>query len=373
MKNTMKNKVATVTITAALLLSSAAVLPAPAAYAAQSAEVTWGVNMRTAPSASSTVVRMLKKGESISIMEEASSGWYKVSDASGKTGYISSSSKYTKVNAATSGGGSAGTGSTPSTPEVSAQTGVVKKSVSFRTGPSTSAERMRYLKAGETVQILGKPSGSWYEVQDSKGVKGFVSSSAQYVTVSGEVTGGTGGSGSGSGGNGSTGGGTSSSGSGNSSTEQGNPSTSTNASVEKVIAAGMKYLGTPYEFGSNRNTTTTFDCSDFIRTAFKDALGITLPADSRQQGDYVKKKGNVTTDISKLKRGDLMFFMSYNGTSSSAYSSANKANAKITHVGIYLGDGQILHTYSKESGGVRTNSIAGTHWEKRFLFGGSAL
>ncbi|MGG6310624.1 hypothetical protein [Paenibacillus macerans] len=39
----------------------------------------------------------------------------------------------------------------------------------------------------------------------------------------------------------------------------------------------------------------------------------------------------------------------------------------------YLGNGKILQTYSKESGGVRIDNIEGTQWEKRFFFGGSVL
>ena len=33
----------------------------------------------------------------------------------------------------------------------------------------------------------------------------------------------------------------------------------------------------------------------------------------------------------------------------------------------------MLHTYSIESGGVRTDSIDGKQWENRFLYGGSVL
>ncbi|MBB3071629.1 cell wall-associated NlpC family hydrolase [Paenibacillus baekrokdamisoli] len=69
----------------------------------------------------------------------------------------------------------------------------------------------------------------------------------------------------------------------------------------------------------------------------------------------------------------LMFFTNYAGTKASSYANINKDKAVISHVGIYLGNGQVLHTYSTESGGVRTNDITGTHWEYRFLFGGSAL
>ncbi|MEY8744064.1 NlpC/P60 family protein [Bacillales bacterium AN1005] len=106
---------------------------------------------------------------------------------------------------------------------------------------------------------------------------------------------------------------------------------------------------------------------------FIDALGIKLPADSRQQGAYVKAKGAVQTNWKNLKRGDLMYFMSYKGTKSSSYAGVNKSTARITHTGIYLGDGKVLHTYSNAGGGVTISDIAGKHWEYRFLFGGSAL
>ncbi|MFC5530055.1 C40 family peptidase [Cohnella yongneupensis] len=153
------------------------------------------------------------------------------------------------------------------------------------------------------------------------------------------------------------------------------PSDQGSVEIEKVIADGMKYVGTPYEFGSNRSTKTTFDCSDFVKWIFNETLDVKLPADSRQQGDYVKEHepNTVQTDWHKLKRGDLMFFMSYEGSSASDYKNVNKKTERITHVGIYLGNGKILHTYSKDSGGVHTDSFAGTSWEHRFLYGGSVI
>ncbi|WP_042165868.1 C40 family peptidase [Paenibacillus gorillae] len=246
------------------------------------------------------------------------------------------------------------TASAAASTTVSAGQALIKASVSFRTAPSTSASRIKYLKAGELVSVISQPNSYWYQVRDSSGTTGYVSSQDQYITV-GSVP---------------SGGGT---------TNPANPGSgsgsvpSSASSVEKVIAAGLRYLGTPYEYGSDRNTTTTFDCSDFVRQAFIDGVGLKLPADSRGQGSYVKNKGNAVTDWRKLKRGDIMFFMSYKGTKASAYAGVNKSTAAISHDGIYLGDGKILHTYSKESGGVTISSIEGTHWEYRFLYGGSAL
>ncbi|WP_248925237.1 C40 family peptidase [Paenibacillus hamazuiensis] len=229
--------------------------------------------------------------------------------------------------------------------------GTIVHDVNFRTEPNVNASRIRYLQDGEQVQIIDAPNKYWYKVKDKNGKVGYVSSLSQYITVGGSSSGGS-----------SSGG--SSSGSGS--------SANTSAAAAKVIAAGKKYMGTPYEFGSNRSDTSTFDCSDFVRQAFKDALGITLPTDSRKQGDYVKAKGNTTTNWKNLKPGDLMFFMGYRGTSKSSYPS-DTSGQRIEHVGIYLGDGKILHTYSKASGGVRIDSIANRHWEYRFIFGGSAL
>lgn len=98
-----------------------------------------------------------------------------------------------------------------------------------------------------------------------------------------------------------------------------------------------------------------------------------IPGDSRAQGNFVKSFGHAKTDWRQLQRGDLMFCMSSIGGQASDYSGVDKSVESITHTGIYLGDGKILHIYSTESGGVKIDTIAGTAWEYRFLFGGSAL
>ncbi len=152
--------------------------------------------------------------------------------------------------------------------------------------------------------------------------------------------------------------------------EGGNPNS---AIIDRVIAEGMKYIGTPYLFGSNRSTTETFDCSDFVRWIYKEKADLLLPADSRHQGAFVKKHGTARSDWHRLKRGDLMFFMTYKGSTAADYRGIDKTTERITHVALYLGNGKILHTYSNASGGVHVQSVAGSQWEHRFLFGGSVL
>ncbi|WP_019533413.1 SH3 domain-containing protein [Paenibacillus ginsengihumi] len=295
------------------------------------------VSFRSAPNVDSTVYRYLKDGEQVDIVSKVNKYWYQVRDSSGKLGYVSSNSKY--IRTTDSGSSSSNTSSGSFQPNATIVGGV-----NFRSGPSTSAKSYGLLKKGDQVQILSKVNNYWYKVRTSSGKTGYVSTSSKYIS-----TGASNGNNSGS-----------------------TPSIPASQAAQKVIAAGKKYLGTPYEYGSSRSNTKTFDCSDFVRQAFKDALGITLPSDSRKQGEYVKSKGNITTDWKKLQPGDIMFFMSYKGTSKSSYPS-DMSNQRITHCGIYLGNGQILHTYSKESGGVRIDNIQGKHWEYRFIFGGSAL
>ncbi|ANY73023.1 glycoside hydrolase [Paenibacillus ihbetae] len=228
----------------------------------------------------------------------------------------------------------------------SGASGVASGNVYMRSQPSTSGKVVDRVYKGDSVQILGSSSG-WYKIKNSEGKQGYASS--KYITQKS---------------------GSSNSNSGSGSESAAKPST--NATVEKVISAGMKYLGTPYEFGSNRSSTKTFDCSAFVRRAYMDGAGITLPGNSRTQGQWIKDKGTDVYNISQLKRGDLVFFMSYRGSSASAYAGVNKATQRITHVAIYLGDNKLLHTYSKKSGGVLVGDFSSS-WKNRFLYGGSVL
>ncbi|MNM20527.1 putative endopeptidase YafL precursor [compost metagenome] len=228
----------------------------------------------------------------------------------------------------------------------SSLTGVIESSVRLRSEPSVSRGTvLGYLRKGDTVAILEKSNSYFYKVRTADGDIGYVSTQDQYISVS-----------------------------------QNSPAApapsqelpASSATIETVIARGMSYLGTPYEFGSSRSNTSTFDCSDFVRQAYLEGANIKLPADSRQQGAWIRSNSTAVTDISKLKRGDLMFFMSYRGSSASAYAGIDKSAQTITHVGIYLGDGQILHTYSASSGGVRVDQLSAS-WMNRFMFGGSVI
>lgn len=337
----MKRSVA-ILLSSAMALSIYSAMPTAASAASsqqntvQSGLIEAGVNLRDKPSMSGEVIGFLKKGTAVQILEQSNGYFYKVKDAGGKIGYVSSAPKYISLQGTTPGQG----------PSETERSGLVIYGVNLRSSPSTSGKIIKMLNKGTRVTILEEANKSFYKVKTDEGLTGYVSSSTKYMQISGKE--------------GSQGG--------------GDPSTPANIKeqVDQVIRTGKKYLGTPYEFGSNRNTTATFDCSDFVRHIYKEALGITLPSDSRKQGAWIKENSRPVYRISDLKAGDLVFFMSYKGSSASAYEGIDKNSERITHVAMYIGDGQLLQTYSVKSGGVRIDKLSGS-WERRFLFGGSVL
>jgi cell wall-associated NlpC family hydrolase len=111
---------------------------------------------------------------------------------------------------------------------------------------------------------------------------------------------------------------------------------------DKIINSGKKYLGTPYQFGAPASTTNIFDCSSFVQRVFKEN-GVKLPRNSRQQST---QGVSVTTP----QKGDLMFFKT-----------DKKTPDRITHVGIYMGNGEILHSIPK--GGVQISKYSG-YWKQ---------
>lgn len=111
----------------------------------------------------------------------------------------------------------------------------------------------------------------------------------------------------------------------------GTPDSSYSAKAQKVIAFAKKQLGKPYVWGATG--PNSYDCSGLTQDAWK-AGGVSLP---RTTWDQVK----VGTKVAKsaMKPGDLIFFYD-----------------DISHVGIYVGNGQMIHA-PKPGANVRYESI----------------
>ncbi|MEU9112607.1 NlpC/P60 family protein [Streptomyces sp. NPDC048483] len=114
---------------------------------------------------------------------------------------------------------------------------------------------------------------------------------------------------------------------GGGSTDDGSYSTK----AEKVLAFARAQMGKPYVWGATG--PNSYDCSGLTQAAWK-AAGVDLP---RTTWDQVKVGQRVATG--DLKPGDLVFFYS-----------------DISHVGIYIGDGKMIHA-PKPGANVRVESI----------------
>lgn len=97
--------------------------------------------------------------------------------------------------------------------------------------------------------------------------------------------------------------------------------TTTSTGGQALYDEATKYLGLKYVWGGN-SLTTGADCSGFTQQIYK-KFGIDLPHYSGSQAQM----GSKVTSKKDLQAGDLVFF---------------GKNGKVTHVGIYGGDGKFI-------------------------------
>lgn len=132
--------------------------------------------------------------------------------------------------------------------------------------------------------------------------------------------------------------------------------------AQSVIKAGEKYLGTPYQYASSRSDKSTMDCSEFVMWAFQEGAGINLGRGGARS-EFQKTK---EISRSELRPGDLVFF----STRATMKYGADTIN-RIGHVGIYVGDDKVLHTYG--AGGVKYSSMKSGWWNEHFARAGRVI
>jgi gamma-D-glutamyl-L-lysine dipeptidyl-peptidase len=94
-------------------------------------------------------------------------------------------------------------------------------------------------------------------------------------------------------------------------------------SISDSIELAKHFLGLPYLWGGR--SSFGFDCSGFTQMLIR-ARGANMPRDADQQAAW---KGVAPVERNALQPGDLVFFGS--------------AATKITHTGMYIGDGEFIN------------------------------
>lgn len=114
--------------------------------------------------------------------------------------------------------------------------------------------------------------------------------------------------------------------------------------VDRIEETASHFLGTPYRFGGEG--ASGIDCSSFVQQVFRENR-IELPRTAREQI-------RIGTDVpaGELRKGDLVFFQTY-----ASYPS---------HVGIYLGDGKMIHA-SSGKGEVTISDLNSDYYRPRYL------
>lgn len=114
-------------------------------------------------------------------------------------------------------------------------------------------------------------------------------------------------------------------------------------SPANLVQIAKQQLGVKYTFGGTK-PSTGFDCSGYITYVYNNA-GISTPRKTAA-GFY-----NTAEKVSTPKVGDLVFF-------------ANTYKAGISHVGIYVGNNQMINA---SNSGVTIANINSSYWKKYFV------
>lgn len=244
------------------------------------------LNVRETPSADSSMVGKMPKNAAGEILETLD-GWYKIQSGD-VTGYVSADYLIMGEEAAARAEEVKQTIATVKTP-----------TLNVREEPNTECSILALMPQGEELNVLEDLSG-WVKV-DLDNTNGFISK--DYVDISVQL-----------------------------------PKAMTMTEVRygngvsdvrvDLISYATQFVGNPYVWGGT-SLTNGADCSGFTLSIFA-KYGVYLPHSSKAQANC-----GTRISASEAKPGDLFFY----GSGSS-----------ISHVAIYIGNGQIVHASSKKTG-----------------------
>lgn len=117
--------------------------------------------------------------------------------------------------------------------------------------------------------------------------------------------------------------------------------------ASEVVSYAKQYLGYPYIVGG-KTPATGFDCSGFTRYIFLN-FGYSLGSTAASQTDI-----GIVISRENLEPGDLILFL-------------NEEKTGIGHTGIYIGNGEFIHSANPQRGVVIDNLNTNSYYSERFV------
>lgn len=125
------------------------------------------------------------------------------------------------------------------------------------------------------------------------------------------------------------------------------PSQAEGITGEQLVAVAETLIGAPYRYGGT--SPNGFDCSGLVQYAYKEA-GLDVPRSTQEQLRYAQ-----SVNLGNLRAGDVLFF--------------RVSRHKISHVGIYTGNGRFIHAPSTGRH-VSYARLDNPFWKKRLVRAG---
>jgi cell wall-associated NlpC family hydrolase len=279
--------------------------PASVGGSAGDAVATEQVYVRTGPSTADGILGNLEAGDVVTLTGNTSNGFYEI--------WYGDYVGYAYADFISPGGAATAAVAAPAepeaeTPEVS-PTGAVgtyytTDSVNLRAGASTGDGVVEVVPAGTEVSLIGYVANGFSEVTSAYG-GGWISS--DYLSANAPAA----------------------------------PAAPEASSAgQSIVNFAMQFQGYPYVWAGN--TPSGFDCSGFTQYVVQNTLGIDITHGTELQMSYGSSVG-----WGDWQPGDLIFFT---GTYEGGW---------ITHVGIYIGDGMMIHAENPGTGVVISDITSG--------------
>lgn len=261
------------------------------------------VYVRLGPSTADAILGSLEAGDQVSLTGNTSNGFYEV--------WYGDYVGYAYADYISPGG------SVPVAAEVApvpaagpSGTHYTTDAVNLRAGASTSDGVVAVIPVGVDVTLTGSVSNGFSEVQSGYG-GGWIST--DYLSGSAPAA----------------------------------PAAPQPSSAGQAIANfAVQYQGYPYVWAGN--TPSGFDCSGFTQYVVQNTLGIDITHSTELQMSYGSPVG-----WEAWQPGDLVFFT---GTYEGGW---------ITHTGVYIGDGLMIHA-ENESTGVKISNITSGYYASHY-------